>query len=66
MIVRPETVIGWHRKGFRAFWTWKSRRGNPCLIGQNSLMGRVSLPGPLCVYDKHMTKLERAQRDGRV
>ena len=27
VIVRPETVIGWHRKGFRLFWTWKSRRG---------------------------------------
>ncbi len=27
--VRPETVVGWHRKGFRAFWTWKSRRGKP-------------------------------------
>ena len=21
VIVRPETVIGWHRKGFRLFWT---------------------------------------------
>ena len=28
-IVRPETVIGWHRKGFRLFWTWKSRRRKP-------------------------------------
>src|SRR6266566_7148804 len=26
-LVRPETVIRWHRRGFRAFWTWKSRRG---------------------------------------
>jgi len=26
-VVRPETVIRWHRQGFRAFWTWKSRRG---------------------------------------
>src|SRR5271154_4176604 len=24
-IVRPETVIGWHRAGFRAWWRWKSR-----------------------------------------
>ena len=28
VIVRLETVIGWHRKGFRLFWTWKWRRGN--------------------------------------
>src|SRR5437899_205720 len=26
-VVRPETVIRWHRLGFRAFWRWKSRRG---------------------------------------
>jgi hypothetical protein len=24
-IVRPETIVGWHRKGFAAFWRWKSR-----------------------------------------
>jgi hypothetical protein len=23
VIVRPETVIGWHRRVFRLFWTWK-------------------------------------------
>jgi transposase InsO family protein len=26
VIVKPETVIAWHRQGFRLFWTWKSRR----------------------------------------
>jgi transposase InsO family protein len=25
IIVKPETVIRWHRKGFRLFWRWKSR-----------------------------------------
>src|SRR5680860_1855271 len=24
-IIRPETVIRWHRMGFRAWWRWKSR-----------------------------------------
>ena len=24
-IVRPETVIRWHRAGFRTYWRWKSR-----------------------------------------
>ncbi len=28
-LVRPETVIRWHRQGFRAFWTWKSRSRGP-------------------------------------
>src|ERR1035441_3502956 len=29
VIVNPETVIGWHRKGFRLYWTWKVRHGRP-------------------------------------
>ena len=32
VIVKPDTVIRWHRRGFRLFWTWKSRprrRGCP-------------------------------------
>ena len=28
-IVKPETVISWHRKGFRLYWAWKSGRGTP-------------------------------------
>jgi hypothetical protein len=24
-IIKPETVICWHRAGFRAYWRWKSR-----------------------------------------
>ena len=27
IIVKPETVIGWHRQGFRWYWTWKIRHG---------------------------------------
>jgi putative transposase len=29
VIVKPETVIGWHRKGFKLFWRWKSQAGRP-------------------------------------
>jgi putative transposase len=32
VLVKPGTLIGWHRKGFRLFWHWKSRpRGRPKL-----------------------------------
>ncbi|NLA41733.1 MAG: transposase family protein [Smithella sp.] len=32
VVVRPETVVGWHRQGFRLYWKWKSRRaGRPCI-----------------------------------
>jgi putative transposase len=26
IIVRPDTVVGWHRKGWKAYWHWRSRR----------------------------------------
>src|SRR5216683_5904372 len=29
VIAKPETVIAWHRKSFRLFWTWKVRHGQP-------------------------------------
>ena len=25
IVVKPQTVIGWHRKGFKLYWSWKSR-----------------------------------------
>jgi hypothetical protein len=29
VIVKPDTVIAWHRRAFRMFWSWKIRRGKP-------------------------------------
>jgi putative transposase len=29
LIVQPETVIRWHRQGFRLYWRWKSRASKP-------------------------------------
>ena len=29
LIVKPETVINWHRQGFRLYWRWKSKAGRP-------------------------------------
>jgi hypothetical protein len=36
-VVKPETVIRWHRRGFRAYWRWKSRR-------RGGLRARLSAP----------------------
>jgi len=51
VIVKPETVIAWHRKGFRLFWTWKSRRGKPGrpAVSKNvrDLIRRLSRENPL-------------------
>ena len=29
LIVKPDTVVRWHRQGFRLYWRWKSARGKP-------------------------------------
>jgi hypothetical protein len=36
VIVKPETVLRWHRRGFRACWRWKSwrRRGRPRIYSE--------------------------------
>ena len=51
VIVKPETVIGWHRKGFRLFWSWKVRRGQPgrppVPKDTRALIGRMSRENPL-------------------
>ena len=29
IIVKPDTVIKWHRQGFKTYWRWKSKIKNP-------------------------------------
>jgi hypothetical protein len=41
VIVKPETVIAWHRKGFRLFWTWKIRHGQ---VGRPAVPKEVRCP----------------------
>src|SRR5262249_25900213 len=49
-IVRPETVLRWHRMGFAAYWRWKSRSpgGRPRIAQEvRDLIRRMSLENPL-------------------
>src|SRR3954463_15683378 len=49
-IVEPETVIRWHRAGFRSFWRWKSRRraGRASVAPEiRRLIQEMSLANPL-------------------
>src|SRR5437016_7345916 len=44
-IVRPETIVRWHRAGFRAYWRWRSRNrvGRPKVsIELRTLIGEMS------------------------
>src|SRR5208283_1339084 len=50
MILEPETVVRWHRAGFRLFWRWKSRRrgGRPKVALEiRQLIRNMSLANPL-------------------
>ena len=50
IIIRPETVIGWHRAGFRAWWRWKSRNpgGRPKVDRElRNLIRRMCEENPL-------------------
>ena len=49
-ILRPETIVRWHRKGFGAFWRWKSRPlgGRPQIDKEvRDLIRRMSFENPL-------------------
>jgi hypothetical protein len=49
-IVKPETVVRWHRAGFRAWWRWKSRNrgGRPSISAEvRTLIRRMHGENPL-------------------
>jgi hypothetical protein len=51
VIVKPETVIAWHRKGFRRFWTWKIRHGQ---------LGRPAVPREVRDLIRKMSREKRS------
>jgi putative transposase len=46
-IVKPDTVVAWHRKAFRMLWTWKIREGKP---------GRPPVPPEIRALIRRMSK----------
>src|SRR6266513_383 len=50
MVIRPETLVRWHRAGFRRYWCWKSRPfgGRPQISAKlRVLIRRMSMENPL-------------------
>jgi putative transposase len=51
LIVKPETVVKWHRQGFQLFWRWKTRVSSPgrpkISVEIRDLIRRVSRENPL-------------------
>src|SRR5262245_35372170 len=54
-IVKPDTLIRWHRKGFRLFWRWRSRP-----------RGRPRLPADLRQLDAEMATANRTWGEERI
>jgi transposase InsO family protein len=49
-IIRPETLVRWHRAGFRSYWRWKSgtRGGRPQIDSDlRALIKKMSMENPL-------------------
>jgi transposase InsO family protein len=49
-IVKPDTIVRWHRAGFRLYWCWKSRRpgGRPTVpLETRKLIREMSIANPL-------------------
>jgi transposase InsO family protein len=48
VLVKPATVVQWHRQGFRLFWRWRSRSGRPSVDGETrDLVRQMSAANPL-------------------
>ena len=48
IIVRPSTIVRWHRLGWRIFWRWKCRAGRPPIPPElRSLIRRMATENPL-------------------
>ena len=62
LVVTPETVVGWHKAGFRLYWRWISRRSESCgrkrisrelrdlilqMVGENPTWGAPRIHGEL-------------------
>ena len=50
VLVKPDTVLAWHRRGFRLFWTWKSRyrTGRPAAAPEvRALIRRMAAANPV-------------------
>jgi putative transposase len=49
VVVQPQTLVRWHRQGFRLFWRWKSRPGRPPIpIELRQLIREMAMSNPSC------------------
>src|SRR5260370_17748229 len=72
VLVKPATVIHWHRQGFRVYWRWRSRLGRPSvdrevrklireMSSANRLWGAPQIHGELLKLDIAITQATLAK-----
>jgi hypothetical protein len=62
VVVKPATVVGWHRAGFRLYWRWRSRPrgGRPRITQQvRELIGRLAKENPAWGAPKIHAELQK-------
>ena len=48
VVVKPATVVQWHRQGFRLYWRWRSKSGRPAINREvRDLIRQMSNANPL-------------------
>ncbi len=64
-LVKPATVIGWHRCGFARFWAYKSRRpGRPPIAREVvALIERMATENPMCSRRRIAAELAKLGHD---
>src|SRR6202521_2108810 len=76
ILVKPATVIQWHRQGFRLYWRWRSRSGRPSvdrgirklireMSGANPLWGAPRIHGELLKLGIEISQATVAKYMGR-
>ena len=68
-IVRPDTVIRWHRAGFRSYWCWKSKRrsGRPVVSAEvRQLIREMSIANALWGSTSHPRRAAEALDIGQT
>jgi hypothetical protein len=69
LIVKPETVVAWHRKGFGLFWSWKARhgqQGRPAISRQTrDLIRRMCRENPTWGCTSHSWGVAQARHRHR-
>jgi hypothetical protein len=69
LLVKPETVIAWHRKGFGLYWRWKSQccEGRPTVSSEVRHLIQLSLPKMLSGANAfEINDIQEAETEGAL